>query len=594
MDEAEFAAKFVSKNIGNIWELGKTAYGKLDETIKLKLKTSYGDYLSNTEKRYSKSKSFFIRDESVDLYSYYVPVGIGCRTQQIDTPSFRNCIDSSKHMIISGSGGSGKSVLMRHLFLDCIRDNVYVPVLIELREINADHESLDDLIFSSLDRNGFKLSQDYITKAKSEGHFAFFLDGFDEVEHKLRKKLLKDIKTIAGRFSSCPVLISTRPEEVFNSIDEFDIFRIIPLDLEKAISLVEKLPFDLKIKKNFVRDLKGGVFDKHESFLSNPLLLSIMLLTYGENAEIPTKISIFYNQAFEALFQRHDANKGGYKRSRLTKLDIQDFSRVFSLFSLQTYDKRLFKMARTDCLSFLEKSAGAVSKEFDTDDYLTDLLGSVCLLVEDGLEISYSHRSFQEYFVAIHILSASPDVQKALINRYWKISMSDEVINLLLEMNPELIERTLIIPELEKLFSKIGVTRKVGVTHTTKYLKLCFESINLEADGISATWSSSNSNSSMLAGIAIQRAGISKKLSEEQVFDYKNFRDYLVKKYTTGKRRSVFKTKEMSYKTPILAEILESNTFVSVAHLQRSYDAFKILKNKHSNTKKSLEELLGI
>ena len=91
--------------------------------------------------------------------------------------------------------------------------------------------------------------------------------------------------------------------------------RVQPLDLASAVELVRKLPFDDPVKERFVADLHGGLFKSHESFLSNPLLLSIMLLTYSDIAHIPTKLSIFYTQAYESLFQKHDALKGGFRGS---------------------------------------------------------------------------------------------------------------------------------------------------------------------------------------------------------------------------------------------------------------------------------------
>jgi predicted NACHT family NTPase len=199
-----------------------------------------------------------------------------------------------------------------------------------------------------------------------------------------------------------------------------------------------------------------------------------MLLTYNENAKIPAKLSVFYNQAYEALFQRHDANKGGFERVRKTTLDIQDFSRVFSFFCLQSYEKRLFKMSRIECLDLIEKTKTWLEKDFNVEGYLTDLLSAACLMIEDGLEIAFSHRSFQEYFVAIYISTASPVIQKELISRYWRNLRADNVINLLLEIDPELIERELFIPVLHELFKKLGVNKKVGITHTAKYLKTCF------------------------------------------------------------------------------------------------------------------------
>lgn len=591
MNEAEFAVEFVASNIEKIIELGRKAYGKVDEEVKLRLRSSYKEYLQQTREKYSRSKSFFIRNESVDLYSYYVATGIKCGRSKIENPNFESCTAASKRIIISGAGGSGKSVLLRHLFLDCISKKEYIPILIELRDLNSTEISLDEKIIDTLDRYGFESNSDYVQKAKSAGHFCFFLDGYDEVNHSIRKKLIIQISKISDKYKECPIFISSRPDEAFNGIEDFNIYSMLPLDIDLASSLVKKLPFDEEIKSKFSEALVNGLFDKHESFLSNPLLLSIMLLTYGQNAEIPSKLSIFYNQAYEALFQRHDANKGGYSRDRRTDLDIQDFSRVFSLFSLQTYEKRIFKMSRTDCLGYIEKSRDSLKKKFQAEDYLSDLLSAACLLLEDGLEISYSHRSFQEYFVALQISFSAPDIQEHLINRYWKNMTSDNVIYLLAEINPELIERLLIIPKLEKLFYDIGVKNKVGITHAAKYLKKVYKTLNVDQEALSATIEGIDANDSAIVHLAI---GLCENhtMPEEAYFD-KHHKE-MVEKYGNGDERVEYKTKEMSYKTPIMSDTLNSKGAFSREYLQSAYNALKILQKKHENRSKNLESLLGI
>ncbi len=45
-----------------------------------------------------------------------------------------------------------------------------------------------------------------------------------------------------------------------------------------------------------------------------------MLLTYGQSLDIPNKLNIFYNQAYEVLFQRHDTLKGGFQRNKFNKI----------------------------------------------------------------------------------------------------------------------------------------------------------------------------------------------------------------------------------------------------------------------------------
>lgn len=487
MDEGKFAADFIAKNFSNIMDFCKSAYGKVDETLQVKLKTAYVNYLDNTHEKYSKGKSFFVRNESIDLYDYYVPIGIQCGPKRLETPSSKDILNHSNNIVIAGSGGSGKSVLLRHLFLDCIRKHMFCPILIELRDLNSDFTNLEQAISYSLETHGFNTNGEYIEKAKRAGHFSFFLDGYDEVDHKIRKTLMKDISKLSTKFKKCPIVITSRPDDALNSMEAFSIFKVLPLTLTSALLLIKKLTFDETIKVKFYNDLEKNLFAEHESFLSNPLLLSIMLLTYGENAEIPSKLSIFYNQAYEALFQRHDANKGGFSRVRLTNLDIQDFSRVFSLIALQTYEKRLFKMSRIECLNFIRKSRESTQLSFNDDDYLQDLLSAACLFVEEGLDVAFTHRSFQEYFVAIYIKDAIPEIQDKLINLYCKNIVSDNVIKLLYELNPDLIERVLVIPKLKAMFNEIGVKRDVGVSHTVKYLKRTYTRLNVEQGNISAT-----------------------------------------------------------------------------------------------------------
>jgi hypothetical protein len=591
MDEGKFAADFLSKNFETILKIGKAAFGKTDEIVQIKLKTAYLDYLKKAREKYAKAKSFFIRSEPVDLYSYYVPTGIASRTQEFKSPTFDQCIDHSKRWVLMGSGGSGKSVLFRHLFLDCMRDGRYAPILVELRELNSEEQDLDGLIMYTLDSFGFKTSGDYVKRAKEAGHFCFFFDGFDEVNHSLRDGLIKKVRAMSRRFSECPIFISSRSDDTFNGIEEFSVFQMLPLDLDSAVTLVEKLPFDNEIKCKFVFDLRADMFAKHESFLSNPLLLSIMLLTYGENAEIPSKLSIFYNQAYEALFQRHDANKGGYSRKRLTPLDIQDFSRVFSLFALQTYERRLFKMSRTACLIYIEKSKERLRKEFNSEDYLADLLSAACLLVEDGLEIAFSHRSFQEYFVALHISGAPYDVQVKLIQRYAENANSDNVVRLLLELNPDLVERELFVPTLEKIVADIGVKRAVRLTHHIQYLKRFYDYFGVEPDGVVAGIRNGKMGELAILRMAVAHGGL---YVYPQMADTEEKDADIYDRFGHNDDHGNYPMKTIERYKDLLREIESFRGGFSSDYVKAVVKTLKMYKDRHNGTVEKLDALLGI
>ncbi|MHA2039917.1 MAG: NACHT domain-containing protein, partial [Promethearchaeota archaeon] len=318
-----------------------------------------------------------------------------------------------------------------------------------------------------------------IEKAIAEGHFAFFFDGFDEVNANQREQIGQQIQDMSDIHKSNNYFISSRPDREFEGWQRFSVFETLPLTLSQACRLIEMLPYDKEIKQTFLTDIRNRLFSAHRSFLSNPLLLTIMLLTYSQSADIPQKLNVFYNQAYEALFQRHDALKAGYKRQQHSGLDIQDFAKVFSAFSVLTYGKDQIQFSETEALETLSTAKKLLNINYEEEDFLKDALQSVCLLVEDGLFLTYTHRSFQEYFVARFIRDAEPTIQKKLINKCVKLRSRDYVINLLHEMNPYLIEKVYILPGLNKLYKEIGVNKKLGITHYTQFLKILLKSITL-------------------------------------------------------------------------------------------------------------------
>jgi len=179
-----------------------------------------------------------------------------------------------------------------------------------------------------------------------------------------------------------------------------------------------------------------------------------MLLTY-ETAAIPQTLSMFYELAYEVLFERHDIQlKYGFIREIRSGLNIQEFRKIFSAFSMQTSYEDKTDFISHEVIEYLEncKKGQIIAKNFESADFLQDALKSVCLLIEDGLSIKFTHRSFQEYFTARFIADESNEnLQKELLKKYIYRLSKDNVINLLYEIKPDLVEKLFIIPSIEKL-----------------------------------------------------------------------------------------------------------------------------------------------
>jgi hypothetical protein len=200
-----------------------------------------------------------------------------------------------------------------------------------------------------------------------------------------------------------------------------------------------------------VKELENGIFTKHEDFLSNPLLLTIMLLTFTDVAEIPTKMHIFYEHAFDALFFRHDSSKGLFRRETCSKLAIDDFKDILSIFSTSGYLRDEYTFSNTKLLSYIRNAKKLIPNvKFRPEDFKEDLLKSVCILIQDGTAFTYTHRSFQEYFTALFLTKFETqnhfDIYKKLAQHPF-----DHPIKLAFEINQSSVERQFVAPLVEEI-----------------------------------------------------------------------------------------------------------------------------------------------
>lgn len=596
LDINAVTASFIKQNVDSWLEAGKGVIKITSNKFRLRLSNTYSDYLRCVLEKYSKSKSFFIRTEPVNLYQHYEPLSIRCNQENIDNPEISSILNFSNFSIVTGSGGSGKSMFMRHLFLSSIITKIKVPIFIELRQFSDNGFTLIDLIQQTLNEYKFQLDADYTLKAIENGHFVIFLDGFDEVLLNKRRELTKQILAFTKKFDRNSIIVSSRPDRELEGWPGFSMVSLLPLTQEQAKNLVVRLPFDEELRASFVKDLDQALFTKHKSFLSNPLLLSIMLLTYGQSAHIPSKLNVFYNQAYEALFERHDALKSGFHRQRRTKLDIQDFARLFSAFCIQTYDKRIFEFTRTEALNSIEKAQQITRLDFDKVDFLDDSLQAVCLLVEEGLHIVFAHRSFQEYFVARFILEAKKEVQEQLIKKYSKDIFSDSVIELLLEMRPELVESFYILPGIDDLFDKIGVIKDVGISHYTRYIKLVFKRFTFQGKRIRGSINSGKGNHfftlvqftlEKYRSLAGEISNVLDRNTDVKVEEMK-------KKHGTRKREFSIDTSGLTLYSPFIRDLSEHGRFFSIYVLKILLQVRINLKKKIAAVEQSLEDILRL
>ena len=104
-----------------ILETIKNKYRDIDQKEKIDYGTAFETYIENVEKHIGMTKTILYGQTPHHLYTFFECIGIASREVTIDTNNVNNVLQNSNKIIITGTGGIGKSMLMRHFFWILLR-----------------------------------------------------------------------------------------------------------------------------------------------------------------------------------------------------------------------------------------------------------------------------------------------------------------------------------------------------------------------------------------------------------------------------------------------------------------------------------------
>lgn len=423
------------------------------EKFKVDFDLAFTAYTKNACQKYSRIKTILYRTEPKYIYDFFeIPSLKKERGQPFLAVDIGDVTRLSHFLLLRGSGGIGKSTLMKHFYLSALESRRYIPIFLELREINDIGEAyqLEDLLYKKLAALGSTMKRSCLEYAFQSGSFLFLLDGYDEIHTDRQERFIKCLESFCDRFPDNYYILSSRPCSEFVEFQRFLVLSTLPLSMEQAVSLIRKIDFDAEIKEHFLEALQQRLYRKHRSFASNPLLLNIMLLTFDNYAEIPEKLHLFYSNAFETLYSKHDATKAGYRREMQSRISYDDFRKVFSYFCFLSYCQGKYEFSHDDLVDTLQSVRELTRVPFDTEKYTYDLESSVCMINRDGLYYQFAHRSFQEYFSAVFLKELSDEkmgqLSQQVIKRDIPRATNDSVFKMLFDMAPQRFENNILVP----------------------------------------------------------------------------------------------------------------------------------------------------
>lgn len=409
--------------------------------------------------RYAKSvievKTIWQVDKTVNVNAFYYPTTIdfGVSSKTVDYVS--ELFKESRSVVVEGIAGQGKSIFLRYLCSKSFNKGENIPVFIQLRHISGNN-TIQHLVRDALNCLGIVDDVWVLEYFFRSGRFLFLLDGFDEIDEKYRSETIKTIEEYTHNYKKLKVVISSRPNSDIQHSTIFSIVKIKPLNRNDREKLISKLVDDKAVTKLIIDTLKFKT--EVSGVLTTPLLVTLLVITYKSENEIPENLSDFYKALFITLIKRHDKTKPGFIRERKSKLGNIEFEKVFETICFLALSSYKISMTEREFHDFCQKALIAERiSNINAESVIDDIARITSLVVLEGGKYYFLHKSICEYFAAQKI-AEEPDksLKYHLYEKFCNTDIPDnwhQTLQFLREIDTYDFSNKLMLPYYAKTFN---------------------------------------------------------------------------------------------------------------------------------------------
>lgn len=362
-----------------------------------------------------KVKTIWSGEEETPLKSFYYPSKIQHTTKKIKVNSIQDLPNGN--LVIEGIVGQGKSIFMRYLAASTIEDPspTIIPIFIELRSITPKRSLMDSIsiYFDSISINFTPKVLEYLA---SSGKIVLILDGFDEIPNECITDVLLELGTIQRKHPSLKIIISSRPRSHIQNAAGFKVVKLVPLAKSDYDPFVAKLITSTTKRFDVVTALQDCT-ESIKGLVNTPLMLTLVVMIYQTEKEIPSSLSAFFDKLFGVVFTRHDKLKAGFNRQHYSGLSESRLKRIFEAFCFMAIQNKAGRSMSNGDFNKAFDAAKKFTKEHtcENENFRKDIIKVSCLMLEEGIDtITYLHKSILDYHAAAFIRDLS-EVQSAKI-----------------------------------------------------------------------------------------------------------------------------------------------------------------------------------
>lgn len=336
--------------------------------------------------------------DKLDLLDFYYPLRLSTHDEHSFTPKGLSDLIQWGPVLVEGTAGQGKSILMRYICSAAIVDATFLPLFIELRTVTPD-TSVTDLITVSLKTYRIRIHENSLDTLLHKGFLALFFDGLDEVSSKCSAKVSAELDQLAQDYPDTPIVVSSRPEESLSFSPHYKRLKVDYLVEEDVEPLVIQLMQGNEHQDGLLQNL-GECRHDIISLLNTPLMVTLLVCSYESRQVLPNEFREFFERLFPLVWERHDQAKLNFDRERRCSLSPDDMRRMFCAYSFVTANRGATSVSISEARSFVGEASGVSNVSVDADAFLADIRSITNFLVKDGNRLAFLHRTLQEFHAA--------------------------------------------------------------------------------------------------------------------------------------------------------------------------------------------------
>lgn len=418
---------------------------------------------SNVEK----VKTIWQVDKEVCLHEFFYPTSIINEYKKIPVTGLDTFPENGK-IVIQGTAGQGKSVLLRYIAGTELRKGNVLPIFIELRKI-SDRKSLTDLVLDNLSELGLDIDNLELNALLSTGKCVLILDAFDEVPESEVQSVISTMESWSNQHHNLCIVVSSRANAEIQKSAYFRVYNISELEVSDFEPLLNKLFSNSNGKVQEILKAIHSSDNEIIEVLKTPLLLTLLVIVYKSHNDIPNNLAEFYESLFHILCFRHDSTKPGFKREFSTQLPESKLSKLFDAFCFTCMKGKLSSLTREEALDFTSEAFTLCQiTDIENEFFLKDITKVTCLLVEEGFRYHFIHKSIREFHAACYIKNST----EALKIKFYSHAINNtasyrQELSFLCYLDEYMYKKYFLIPHIQNKLTRLQFNTQTQESNIT-------------------------------------------------------------------------------------------------------------------------------